>query len=390
MKNSLRQKVYERQLHENHLMNYLIAAILFISSQSLWGIDFKKCPSGGQDYVPYNHMNPAKAVFVSTKFEKAIAPVIKNHEPDLTIYALKDLESPYIQDGFEIAYNPVTKSPAILQPDHPDGTGAPRVAKLLGMDIDIYGYDAYSDVAPGNLEGLPGGLTLMGNQMIENGPIILDTSKVLYMDTRGTSAHHVDQIFTIVPHRIKRQNNLCPFTVFYSSPQAALKLLNELPDRTQLQVKLTQNRLRWFSGLSADNCLQKFSLPIKGRNNVTAKQAKECKPFIENLKQVENIRTEQKSKLKKFLEEKLKCDVEILGLPYFATKRVALSPNPVNALVLNKTMIIGKQASSALEVNLIETISKATGFKVDFVDDRAYHFGSGNVHCITNVLRSCQ
>ena len=73
-------------------------------------------------------------------------------------------------------------------------------------------------------------------------------------------------------------------------------------------------------------------------------------------------------------------------------RRMAFSllPNPTNAVVVGRTVLLPHPQNRAFERYLKKSYEKQ-GAKVDFIDTFDYaHLGYGNLHCVTNAIRYCQ
>ncbi|MFZ9889339.1 MAG: protein-arginine deiminase family protein [Myxococcota bacterium] len=79
---------------------------------------------------------------------------------------------------------------------------------------------------------------------------------------------------------------------------------------------------------------------------------------------------------------------DVVELPIFFTDGTADWSNPVNALVLDDTYVLGETDIWQAERDVTEERLTALGLAVRWVDDAAYHANLGNVHCATNATRS--
>ncbi len=66
----------------------------------------------------------------------------------------------------------------------------------------------------------------------------------------------------------------------------------------------------------------------------------------------------------------------------------SFNPGPVNGLVVNRTMIVPKQFNPLFARQVADRL-RSIGIQPEFIDDRSYHSGTGEVHCGTNALRYC-
>lgn len=78
---------------------------------------------------------------------------------------------------------------------------------------------------------------------------------------------------------------------------------------------------------------------------------------------------------------------DVVELPVFFTDGAADWSNPVNALVLDDTYVLGETDIWQAERDVTEERLTSLGMTVRWVDDAAYHENLGNVHCATNATR---
>lgn len=78
---------------------------------------------------------------------------------------------------------------------------------------------------------------------------------------------------------------------------------------------------------------------------------------------------------------------DVVELPIFFTDGTADWSNPVNALVLDDTYVLGETDIWQAERDVTEARLTSLGLTVRWVDDAAYHENLGNVHCATNATR---
>ena len=110
----------------------------------------------------------------------------------------------------------------------------------------------------GNIEGLPGGLCLVGNNMTERfaNQICGPSSNIVRAEVNWLSVGHVDEIFKVVPDRrqIPGRPAECAFNIFSADVNLGLSLLKNAGALNQatLQRTLDPRMTTGFSGIAND------------------------------------------------------------------------------------------------------------------------------------------
>lgn len=87
----------------------------------------------------------------------------------------------------------------------------------------------------GNIEGLPGGLCLVGNNFNKytTSEFCGEKSNIVSIDTDWLKVGHVDEIIKILPNKKNIHNNECDFSIMAASPRKAIELLNSSQDKNE-------------------------------------------------------------------------------------------------------------------------------------------------------------
>ncbi len=115
----------------------------------------------------------------------------------------------------------------------------------------------------GNIEGLPGGLCLVGNNMTERfatqvcGP----SANIVRAEVNWLSVGHVDEIFKVVPDRreIAGRPRECAFSIFSADTNLGLSLLKNpgALNQATLQRRLDARVTEGFAGMASDDNFQR-------------------------------------------------------------------------------------------------------------------------------------
>ncbi|GAB4468391.1 MAG: hypothetical protein OHK0029_40750 [Armatimonadaceae bacterium] len=213
-------------------------------------------------------------------------------------------------------------------------------------------------ILTGEQKGLrihPDLITFLEQQTVQGPPLFLDVSWL----TIG----HVDELINFVPAPDRKG-----FRALLPSPALALRLLEEA-------IRTGHGDSRIFSGrkseISAQNLRSKIGLSEETAT-ITAALARTRTTLHDELG----------------LE-----DADIVELPALFQDGLAVLPNPVNSLVLGKTVLI--PAPEGPKINGADLFQKAIrerleplGLRLHFMDIwEPYHTRSGEIHCGTNTVR---
>lgn len=224
---------------------------------------------------------------------------VNEEEINLRLSKLKHYEAPsytWQQDWFESFINPKTGRPVLRQMQSYDRgtnstTATHAMAKLsqcevsggneliadypTNEEITAYneGKDQYSENVPGrsfnsgemggNIEGAPGGLCLLGDNIGKNlqYEICGNSDNVIEIKTSWLRVGHVDEIFKILPTNYEDgRPKECQFSLMVASPRKALELLNDSSNKSR---KFFESTPTYF-----DKNKQALSDELRARNSM--------------------------------------------------------------------------------------------------------------------------
>ena len=149
------------------------------------------------------------------------------------------------QDYFESFFNPETGKPVVRKIESYGRGGANAVdnlAKSAASCEVLKGPDLKTDhgmIVPGgksfesgemggNIEGLPGGLCLVGDNLSPkfSKQFCGKEENIVQMDVSWLTVGHVDEVFKVVPGNLPGVPAECNFSLMFASPKKALELLS--------------------------------------------------------------------------------------------------------------------------------------------------------------------
>lgn len=244
----------------------------------------------------------------------------------------------------------------------------------------------------GNIEPMPGGFLAVGNTLSKSlGSTIKSFTKqdlhIVKVDWLETG--HADEIITVVPD--KTQPSPCNFALLYASPNHALQIVNQNP---QKKIKFWGEAPSWQEDMTIPH--PDYAECLTGKKN------QRCKNFIRyNKLYDEIIQKEVKSVYNRVVTATGCKETKILPLPQlFYTeanakryggprdKAQALNPNLTNLIAMDKFIVVADQAYLAFQ-NDVERTAAKLGLQTVSVDAAYYHHLGGGLHCISTVQRAC-
>lgn len=220
------------------------------------------------------------------------------------------------------------------------------------------GYFSSLDDRGGNILPLPGALVAVGDTLSSDLEAYLTKqgSKVIRLDVRNLPARHVDEMFSLVRTAAGTEAAPCDFVIAAASPKLAQELV----------------RAHKIDSLTMDP-----AIATKHESMVT-----------------KNLLILQRN-----FREHLGCkrDVPVVRFPmawttYQEGSRTyykSVWPNPVNAQVINSSMVIAKPP---VEVFRTEIERALAPYKIEatFIDASEIRKLYGGIHCATKTLHSCR
>lgn len=245
---------------------------------------------------------------------------VSEEEIKIRLEKLKHFEAPsytWQQDWFESFINPKTGRPVLRQMQSYDrGTNSTTATHAMAQlsqcemsggkeliadfptneEIDAYnlGRDQFSENVPGrsfnsgemggNIEGAPGGLCLLGDNIGKNlqYEICGNNDNVIEIKTSWLRVGHVDEIFKILPTNYEDgRPKECQFSLMVASPRKALELLKDSGNKNR----------KFFEGTPTydDKNKQSLSDELRAKNSFNL-----CLKYDETIRQkVERMNPEK-------------------------------------------------------------------------------------------------
>lgn len=307
-----------------------------------------------------------------------------------------------------------------------EGVGA-RIANQCGFDAGESGGSLHAMQILSNLPGMDQSGNWGGNVEMFPGNVLVTGSNInpvlranfersanasrpvtsIPVNVDWLSVGHADELFNVVP--VPNVPAPCNFAILYSSPAEGLRVARQSESEMPLEPRVPENFRVEEVPVSISNgpvdCISQLPGP-NANSPLQAGSVLRCRPMIEANETYERLIQVDLSRLRNAVSTQTGCSrVRTVPLPViYRPERagvagrqpygssldlaVALNPSPVNSLVINNTVIMPQQPNAAFR-STIERRMRALGISPSFINDNVYHFGFGEVHCGTNVVRSC-
>lgn len=194
------------------------------------------------------------------------------------------------QDYFESFIDPNTGSPVLREVEsykshHSSVAGQ---TKKIQSSASLCGVTEGEPIKPdkkslnvsgemgGNMEGLPGGLCLIGDNMGKDFAknFCGDDKNIVQVESSWMQTGHVDEIFKVIPTDIKDgRPSQCQFSLMVASPQKGLSILKspQVGNENIIQIpgELKDDSLKWFlSSREGNTANSEFCRMIKASKKV--------------------------------------------------------------------------------------------------------------------------
>ncbi|HTL12425.1 MAG TPA: protein-arginine deiminase family protein [Bdellovibrionota bacterium] len=274
----------------------------------------------------------------------------------------------------------------------------------------------------GNIEGFPGDTLVVGNTISNELRAALARQSavsdapgggLVNVQTDWLEVGHADEAYNVVPTGDPAP---CNFAVLYASPALGLNLARAAvasgacggsspPEQCYLEPPRNPPAQRPRPWVSGSSCLDGLpTVGYAGGSRLTVDDALGCQDFVDANNAYEAIIQRDVAKIRDEVQRRTGCTA-VRTLPVPTTYRPdgaggrngwgnsddyssAVNPNPVNGLVLNRTMVVPRQ-SNPLFANAVQQTLGSVGVSAEFIDDTYYHFNVGEVHCSSQALRTC-
>jgi protein-arginine deiminase len=337
----------------------------------------------------------ARGLYENDAFLHHLGGVLAKADVPLTIHPAVEWREMWMQDTMEIGSAAIPGSrmyvvlaglrsadrfpPTLLGPD----TAVAVVAKPR----QLAGGDAWADWY-GNLESSPPTAAHLDGRVIHGRNVRTGTSfhpeviaflaaqgiqPPVWIDTSWLLIKHVDEIVTFLPGA----DGHC--VILVPDPEAGLSMLDD-----QAGEAVTRRRREAAARIHRTLEAMLFGGPAPPRAGVSVATARDGSDQVGLLDLLGLDRG-------RVVRLPVAFDVPERGLPADGgvTDASTLWSNPINALVVNGTVICGASGMpDAAKTACRERFLAAGANCVEFIDDTAYQTHRGNVHCATNARRN--
>ncbi|WP_413585112.1 protein-arginine deiminase family protein [Bdellovibrio sp. HCB274] len=373
------------------------------------------------------------------------------------IVQVKGKSYPWQQDYFESFANPRTGKMEIREVGN---YGETETFNAIAAELNKCGIstgkvlknrEGVSGTYGGNIEALPGGICMVGNDSFETHTdwsdyvdqfCGKDPDMRIEVPTYFMTVGHTDEIVKVLP---SNSSGSCGFSVSIASPNKALELLKsqgkdlfiQNPEKVMIPFRDANNKGMQGPG----NGLKTVCRAVRGKDAVPRTRGDSGVSFLEWITQPRTVHASQDvcasitnaevyntvmqdqqireynqgiqkemDRLKAVIRQKLvkkmpQCKVDFIDVPnlFFGGAVVSgearplsaatgdsILPNPANALSAGNTVISPEPQNKAFK-NYISTEYAKRGIKADFVNTYSYgHVGGGNLHCATHTIHACK
>lgn len=314
----------------------------------------------------------SKTVFggVKTTEFKTLVGKYKEH---LNLIPIDDEMPSWIQDPILFVFNPKLKAAGIQGLPYPRSPNIYKdIAKFCNLNkLETPNIAGYGGNHGGNIDHLFAENIMIGDSSSPELRNYFESKNinVVTVSTDWLNVGHADEVILPLPAVGK-----CPLAVAYASPFKALQLLSDQ---------------------SFKKCPQKL---IKNLEKLGFRTEKDCLSLVK-------ASTEYQKKIEQSVQRIQKLNSCIQGIEFpvifvpeklhkenYGTKEdraKSIIPNPMNSIVLNKNLITPWQRVLIFE-NFINNELSKLGLKASYIKNKDVHWSGGNVHCTSNILRTCK
>lgn len=345
--------------------------------------------------IPLNIITPNR---LADTFRKALPPDLGK---SIRLIPVIDTVALWQQDAYEFGVLGPTNQTTVLNlpfsinwqlPRHiAEACILPRIdpPSLAAPESDTKGNRG------GNIEAFVGGVVAVGNNMSASEMQLLQEqgNELVPLNTSFLNVGHVDELFNIVRTNSKTRKPPCDFAINSADIDSAVRLL-----ATDRNVHLPGDTYKSGTDIlgSSTYSFEDFDcgLWLSAYNAALKKGYSDIKKFPEvlliNCKYQQLIQSNL-AQLQAALETKTGCrSIPVLKFPQMWDQAgVPIWPNAVNSLVLNQHMVVSDTKVAAFNNFIVDQL-KTAGVTASFLDDSNYWKVGGDIHCGTNVIRSCE
>jgi hypothetical protein len=260
----------------------------------------------------------------------------------------------------------------------------------------------------GNIEAFPGNFLVVGDHLSSSAQDLLEVNlsqDILRVNTSWGEPGQIDEMFTILPDRQNGQEN-CGFSILYSSPELALKILRENgleTKRSRLSPPIPEGEesIPVIERVDFSECYG--LLKDEAYKNSSSKIRQKCEELLKANSAYSKSINESLAQIIESIEKRTNCSaVKSIPMPVlygpekikgqYGTKEdyaMNVNPNPINLISLGRLVVLAKQVYSPFDDYVLEKI-KSLGLDVHSIDGSYVHYLRGGIHSTSNVVRMCR
>ncbi len=271
----------------------------------------------------------------------------------------------------------------------------------------------FRDQQGGNIDGLPGGLCILGDQQKKEfaSNFCGDEKNLVYVYTSWLETSHLDEIFKVV--KLPSAQNSCVINIYRASPEKAMSLMKQNPNLKFINYS-SNNLSTLKKGHVLPNFCKEVGLDVQSCVVATNKEILDAIDQNSYFLKSQNLLERLLIKDTENVRERLKinnpnCRIEVIDVPnLFYQKRLAevsedvlsngyfrsVFPSFTNSVTLNRgnklNLIYSKPYNLAFN-EYINVLHEQLGIALLEVDTWVNgHERDGNIHCMTSVQRRCK
>ena len=352
----------------------------------------------------------------------------------LDLRSTRDSNNTWMQDAFELGWEPFSQQPKILDLPHFESDraaqslsascGLPRLDPEPGLETPGLNWSEASKGDSrnhgGNWEAFPGGIlaTLREPDLRLRGTFEKNSPEleILALNIDWLEVGHIDEVFSVIPRPDTPGPASCQFAILAASPGRAIEALSSSHQDSPIEPELSHAHPKVNQAPEMElGCISRLADARTGRP-LRSREARACRKLIQVNREYQTLIERQLAILLERVEQKTGCtDIPVLQLPILfrpahrmsneswekaQTLKVpptsrwrqasAINPNPINGISLNETQVVPAQPHPAFKAAIqAEFESKSNGTRLRWIDTPHVHFLGGEAHCGTNVIRTC-
>ena len=260
----------------------------------------------------------------------------------------------------------------------------------------------------GNIEAFPGNFLVVGDHLSSSAQDLLEVNlsqDILRVNTSWGEPGQIDEMFTVLPDLQNNQGH-CGFSILYSSPELALKILREQgleSKRSRLSPPIPEGEesIPVIERVDFSECYG--LLKDEAYKNSSSKVRQKCEELLKANSAYAKSINESLGQIIESIEKRTNCSaIKSIPMPVlygpekikgqYGTKEdyaMNVNPNPINLISLGQVVVLAKQAYPPFDEYVLEKI-KSLGLDVHSIDGSYVHYLRGGIHSTSNVVRMCR